>query len=239
MNTMNANRNIDALILGICLFAGLVIGGYLLSSGIVKLKSMDRSVSAKGLSERDVPADLAIWPIKFDVAADDLGTLVSAIEQKNKVVYDFLISRGFDAKDISISAPVIIDRQAQEYGDASRFSYRYAGSSTLSVYTTNVALVRTSTRKLVELGKMGVSVAGDNQAEFLYTGLNRIKPAMIEEATNNARVVAEKFANDSKSRLGKIRSASQGQFSIEPRDSNTPHIKKVRVVSTLEYYLVD
>ncbi|MBM3163655.1 MAG: SIMPL domain-containing protein [Chlorobi bacterium] len=239
---MDTKRTAEAFILGAFLFAGLVVAGFLVSSGFVKLKALERSVSVKGLSEREVAADIAIWPIKFEVAADDLGVLVGAIEEKNRVVYNFLVSSGFDAKDISISAPAVIDRQTQGYGDANRFTFRYAGSSTVSVYTGNVALVRKTIRKLVDLGKLGVAVSGENydvKTEFLYTGLNRLKPAMIEEATNNARAVAEKFASDSKSRLGKIKSASQGQFTIEDRDSNTPHIKKVRVVSTLEYYLTD
>ncbi len=239
---MDTKRTSEAFILGAFLCAGLVLAGYLVSSGFVTLKALERSVSVKGLSEKEVPADIAIWPIKFEVAADDLGALVSGIEEKNRVVYDFLISSGFDAKDISVSAPAIIDRQAQGYGDANRFTFRYAGSSTVSVYTGNVALVRKTIRKLVDLGKLGVAVSGENydaKTEFLYTGLNRMKPSMIEEATNNARAVAEKFASDSKSRLGKIKSASQGQFTIEDRDSNTPHIKKIRVVSTLEYYLTD
>jgi hypothetical protein len=239
---MNTKRTSEAFILGAFLCAGLVLAGYLVSSGFVTLKALERSVSVKGLSEKEVPADIAIWPIKFEVAADDLGALVSGIEEKNRVVYDFLISSGFDAKDISVSAPAIIDRQAQGYGDANRFTFRYAGSSTVSVYTGNVALVRRTIRKLVDLGKLGVAVSGENydaKTEFIYTGLNRLKPSMIEEATNNARAVAEKFASDSKSRLGKIKSASQGQFTIEDRDSNTPHIKKIRVVSTLEYYLTD
>ena len=95
---------------------------------------------------------------------------------------------------------------------------------------------------LLELGKQGIAFTGDpyqNQVEYLFTRLNGIKPEMIEEATRNAREVAQKFAEDSRSRLGKIRRASQGQFSIEPRDTNNPHIKKVRVVSTVEYYLSD
>jgi hypothetical protein len=96
--------------------------------------------------------------------------------------------------------------------------------------------------KLVELGKQGIAISGENyesKTVFLFTKLNDIKPVMIEEATKNARTVAEKFAQDSKSKLGRIRSASQGQFSIDDRDSNTPFIKKVRVVSTIQYYLSD
>ncbi|ABL66159.1 SIMPL domain-containing protein [Chlorobium phaeobacteroides] len=239
---MNNKRNTEAFILGALLCAGLVIMGYLLSAGITKFKALERTVSVKGLSEREAPADIAIWPIKFEVAADDLSSLVTAIEEKNKVVLDFLAANGFTARDISVSAPAIIDRQAQGYGDANRFTFRYAGSSTVSVYTRDVERVRSTVRKMVDLGKMGVAVSGESyeaKTEFIFSGLNALKPVMIEEATNNARAVAEKFASDSKSRLGKIKSASQGQFTIENRDSNTPYIKKVRVVSTLEYYLAD
>lgn len=239
---MNSKRTTEAFILGALLFLGMAAMGFQLSSAITRFKSLDRTVVVKGLSERDVQADIAIWPIKFDVADNDLGTLVSTIEEKNVIVLNFLQAQGFDPNDISVSAPSIIDRQAQGYGDASRFSYRYAGSSTVSVYTRNVDLVTKTIRKLVELGKMGVAVSGENyesKTEYLFTKLNNIKPAMIEEATTNARSVAQKFASDSKSRLGKIKTASQGQFTIENRDSNTPYIKKVRVVSTLEYYLSD
>ncbi|TLU88329.1 MAG: SIMPL domain-containing protein [Chlorobium sp.] len=239
---MNTKRTQEAFILGSLLCLGLVVMGFLLSQSITRFKALERIVSVKGLSERDVPADVAIWPIKFEVAADDLRSVVSSIEQKNAVVLGFLNKNGFDSKDISVSAPAIIDRQAQGYGEGNRFSLRYAGSSTISVYTRNVELVRQTIKKLVELGKMGVAISGENydaKMEFLFTGLNSLKPVMIEEATNNARTVAQKFATDSKSRLGKIKSATQGQFTIENRDSNTPYIKKVRVVSTLEYYLSD
>ncbi len=239
---MEGKRTKEAFILGSLLCLGLVVMGFFLSQSIARFKALERTVSVKGLSERDVPSDIAIWPIKFEVASDDLQTLVSSIEEKNAVVLEFLRKNGFDTNDISVSAPSITDRQAQSFGEGNRFSMRYAGSSTISVYTKNVDLVRASIKKLVDLGKMGVAISGqnyDSKTEFLFTGLNSLKPAMIEEATNNARMVAQKFATDSKSRLGKIKSATQGQFTIEDRDSNTPYIKKVRVVSTLEYYLSD
>ncbi|NTU96541.1 MAG: SIMPL domain-containing protein [Chlorobiaceae bacterium] len=239
---MENRRTHEAFILGAFLCVGLVVTGFLLSQSLARFKALERTVSVKGLSERDVAADIAIWPIKFEVAADDLQSLVTSIEEKNAVVLGFLQKNGFDQKDISVSAPSITDRQAQSFGEGNRFSMRYAGSSTISVYTKNVDLVRATIRKLVDLGKMGIAISGqnyDSKTEFLFTGLNGLKPGMIEEATNNARMVAQKFAADSKSRLGKIKSATQGQFTIDDRDSNTPYIKKVRVVSTLEYYLSD
>jgi hypothetical protein len=112
----------------------------------------------------------------------------------------------------------------------------------VTVYSAQVGTVRAAMGGLLELGKEGVAFTGDayqNPVEYLFTRLNEVKPEMIEESTRNAREVASKFAEDSDSQLGKIRRASQGQFSIEPRDTNNPHIKKIRVVSTVEYYLSD
>jgi len=237
------NKNVNqAFVLGVLICIGLIFLGFFISNGIVKIKASERRVEVKGLSEQEVPANIAIWPIKFKEADNDLNKLYSTIQQKNTIIIDFLRRHDFQDKEISLSAPAILDRQAQEYEGANRGNFRYTGSSTITVYTENVDLVRKTMEKLFELGKQGIAITGEDyqsKTVFLYTKLNEIKPAMIEEATQNARAVAEKFAQDSKSRLGRIRSASQGQFSIDDRDSNTPYIKKVRVVSTLEYYLSD
>ncbi|MBS0311568.1 MAG: SIMPL domain-containing protein, partial [Proteobacteria bacterium] len=155
----------------------------------------------------------------------------------------FLQASGFKPDEISVSAPSITDRQAQDYGNAQLAErLRYSGKSTLTVYTRQVDRVREAMARLGELGKQGIALSPENyenRTQFLFTGLNALKPAMIEEATKNARISAEKFAKDSDSRLGKIRRANQGQFSIEDRDASTPYIKKVRVVSSVEYRLID
>lgn len=239
---MEGKRNSEAFILGVFLCAGLVILGYLLASSFVRFKELNRTVLVKGLSEREVEANIAIWPIKFSEADNDLGGLFSTVEQKTKLVADFLKKYGFTDEEISVSAPAIFDRQAQGYMDADKLKFRYTANATITVYTKKVNAVRETMKKLVELGKQGVAIAGqdyETKTEFIFTRLNDIKPEMIEEATKKAREVAEKFAQDSNSKLGKIKKARQGQFSINDRDSNTPHIKKVRVVSTLEYYLSD
>lgn len=239
---MKEKRVIEALLLGFLLCTGMIAGAWLLADGLTRFKALERTVTVKGLAERDVAADVAIWPVRFDVAGDDLGMLVSTLQAQNAEVVDFLVSNGFGKQEISVSPPSVTDRQAQGFGDANRYRFRYAGNSTVSVYTDKIELVRQARAKLGDLGARGIAVSGENyqaQTEYLYTGLNGIKPAMIEEATRNARAVAEKFAADSGSRLGKIKRASQGQFSIVDRDSNTPYMKKVRVVSTLEYYLAD
>jgi hypothetical protein len=237
------NKDIRApFVLGAFICIGLALLGFLIAGSVTKFKALNRTVGVKGLSEREVPANIAIWPIKFREADNDLNNLFSTIQRKNAIIIEFLKRHGFKENEIFTAAPAVMDKQAQEYAESDKSKYRYSGSSTISVYTENVDLVRNTMQKLVELGKVGIAISGEtyeSKTQFIFTKLNDIKPGMIEEATKNAREVAEKFAQDSKSTLGKIKSASQGQFSIEDRDSNTPYIKKVRVVSTVEYYLTD
>ncbi len=239
---MNDRKIAEAFVLGVFLCTGLIVLGYLTSSAIIKIKTLERTVTVKGLSEKEVPADVAIWPIKFNEVSNDLGELFSSIQSKNSLVVDFLMQSGVGNEEISASVPAIVDRHAQGYSDAAGPQFRYSGGSTITVYTPNVDLVRGTMNRLVDLGKRGVALVGqdyETKTEFLFTKLNDIKPSMIEEATRNAREVAEKFAKDSSSKLGKIKKAGQGQFSISDRDSNTPYIKNVRVVVTVEYYLSD
>ncbi len=225
--------------------AAVVIGGAILSfsifSSVKYFKSYDRVVSVKGLAERDVPANRVIWPIAFKEIGNDLASLYSSINSKNKIIKDYLIASGLDETEISVSAPQIIDMSAERY-QSQPAAYRYNITSVLTVTSEKVELVRGLISSQSDLLQKGVALStGDYQfvTQFVYTKLNEIKPAMIEEATKNAREAAEKFAKDSQSRLGKIKSASQGQFSISDRDANSPHIKVVRVVSTVEYLLRD
>jgi hypothetical protein len=236
---MGNNRLAAALVLAL----GMVAAAWLLADGIVKFKQFERSVEVKGLAEREVPADTAIWPVAFSEAGSDLTRLYQSLQGKNAIIIDFLRAQGFKPEEISVSAPSITDRQAQDYGSADLANrLRYSGKSVVTVYTRQVAAVRKAMPKLAVLGEQGIALnTGDyeNRPGFLFTGLNTLKPAMIEEATRNARQAAEKFAKDSDSTLGKIKHASQGQFSIEDRDGSTAHIKKVRVVSTVDYFLAD
>ena len=239
---MNERNIISAVLLGTLLCVGLATMGLLLSEGIIKFRDMERVVSVKGLSERDMPADVAIWPIRFSEVSNDLSELYGSLESKNDKVNNFLRQQGFKVDEISVSVPAIQDRQVQGFSEEQVRNGRYAGTSTLTVYSNDIEMVRKAMSNLAQLGQNGIAISGqdyDVKTQFLFTKLNDIKPAMIEEATRNAREVAEKFAHDSGSKLGKIKRASQGQFSIDDRDSNTPYIKKVRIVSTVEYYLVD
>jgi len=239
---MNQTNRANALILGLSVFLGLTALGYLLGKAAIDFKEYERSVTVKGLSERELPADVVIWPIVFTESGNDLGALYNSIEAAKKNIEEFLVSKGITAAEISHSLPSIIDKSAQQYGNSQKAEFRYAAIQTVTVYSSNVSTVRQAMNELSELGKRGIAFTGEgyqNQTEYLFTDLNKIKPEMIQETTTKAREVALKFAEDSNSKLGKIKKASQGQFSIEPRDKNNPHIKKIRVVSTVEYYLSD
>lgn len=233
----------NRLAAAVALALGMVAAAWLLADGLVRFKQFERSVEVKGLAEREVPADTAIWPIAFSEAGSDLPALYQTLQDKNAVIIDFLKAQGFKPEEITVSAPSINDRQAQDYGSADLASrVRYSGKSVITVYTRQVDAVRRAMPELVVLGGKGIALnTGDyeNRPRFVFTGLNALKPAMIEEATRNARQAAEKFAKDSDSTLGKIKRASQGQFSIEDRDPSTAHLKKVRVVSTVDYFLAD
>lgn len=232
----------NSLILGVFIFLGLSSLGYLLANAAIKFKEYERTVTVKGLSEREFGADIVIWPIQFTAAGNDLEELYDAIDRNTQNISDFLAGKGIDKKEISFATPSITDKSAQQYGSQAKAEFRYTAVQTVTVYSKNIDSVRAVMGELSELGKKGIVFSGGNyqsQTEYLFTRLNDIKPGMIEEATRKAREVAEKFASDSKSTLGKIRKATQGQFSINARDKNNPHIKKVRVVSTVEYYLSD
>ena len=231
----------SSIALGLCLFTGLVLLGWQVGDAAVRVKSMERTVVVKGLSEKEVPANLVIWPITFLEANNDLNQLFESIQSKNNLVIEFLLEHGLDQNEITLSPPSVTDLYAQNYGN-SNTKYRYTGTSTITVYSPDVDIVRKSMSSTIELGKRGIAISGQNyhnQTKYVFNNLNQLKPSMVEEATKNARLVAEKFAADSESSLGKIKSARQGQFSIQDRDSTTPHIKKIRVVSTVEYYLSD
>lgn len=239
---MQTNGRLSAFILGAFLFAGLAALGYLLGKAAIEFKEYERTVTVKGLSEREFEADIVIWPIQFTEAGNELEALYGSVEASTQKIRDFLSGNGINPDEITFSSPSITDKSAQQYGDNSRAEFRYTTIQTVTVYSKNIAAVRAVMGKLSELGKQGIVFTGDNyqsQTEYLFTRLNEVKPEMIEEATRQAREVAEKFAADSQSTLGKIKNASQGQFSINDRDKNNPHIKTVRVVSTVEYYLSD
>ncbi|WP_413490686.1 SIMPL domain-containing protein [Shewanella baltica] len=238
---MEKNNILPALLLGGFLCAGLVYVGQTASTALLQMKAMERTVTVKGLAEKEVKANVAIWPINFTEVDNNLPKLYETVQQKTDRVVAFLKEQGFSDSEITISLPSIEDRQAQGYVDPN-VRYRYSAKVNLSVYTPQIDLMLNTRKQMISLVKEGIAIANqeyDNRTEFLFTDLNSVKPVMVQEATQNAREVAEKFAKDSDSRLGKIKTASQGQFTISDRDSSTPYIKQIRIVSTLTYYLND
>ncbi len=228
---------IEALIIAIA----LVIMGLLLKHGIDGFSGRDRTVNVKGLSEMEVPADKVTWPLVYKEIGNNLQDLYVRINRNNKTLVDYLISNGISEEEIGINAPEIIDMSAERYSTTPA-PYRYNVTSVITVSSTKVDLVRKLIADQGELLKQGIAITGGEyryNTVYSFTGLNDIKPQMIEEATRNARAAAMKFAQDSGSKLGKIKNASQGQFTISDRDENTPYIKNVRVVSTVNYYLKD
>lgn len=233
---MKVNEKIWAAVI---VAVGIVGMGFALRSGIVTFKDMDRKVSVKGLSEREVMADKVTWSLMYKELGNNPSEMYNLLEQKNSKVIAFLKSSGIKSENISVNPPVVTDRQADNYGNEI-MNYRYKATSVITVISNEVEKVRELLGKQSELMKQGIALVSneyDNNVVYEFTGLNKIKPEMIEEATKNARATAKKFADDSDCSIGEIRSAQQGQFSIENRDANSPFIKKIRVVSTIEYSL--
>ena len=238
---METKQGSQLALAGLFIGIGLVILGLFIKNGIENFKEMDRVVAVKGLSEKEVKADRAIWPLMYKEIGDNLLDINSKITEKNDAIIKFLKSNGVLADEITVSAPEVIDMQAERYSN-NQAQYRYNVTSVITVTSSKIDLIRKLMENQSELIKKGIALTAEDykyQKQFLFTGLNKIKPEMIEEATKNARTSALKFAQDSESKLGKIRNADQGQFSINDRDANTPYIKSVRVVTTIFYYLED
>ena len=225
--------------LGCCLMIGLVVGALLLGNAIRASRADDRVVSVKGLCEREVKADKVICPFAYKEGGDNLQQLYRTIEEKNGVIIEFLKDAGISEEEITIAAPKVVDTRTEWSGSQNR--YAYIVTSVVTVCTDKVDEIIALQSRQGELLQRGIATAAswEYQTVYSFTKLNEIKPAMIETATKNARGTAEKFAADSDSKLGKIKRATQGQFTITDRDSNTPYMKNVRVVTSVDYYLKD
>ena len=224
---------------GLSVMVGLIVIGIMIPVAVNEYRSFDRTVNVKGLCEKEVEADKVIWPITYKVMSNDVQSVYDMTDKNNALVLEFLKSGGLSDEEITVSVPAISDKLANEYGDNNR-AFRYIATNVVTVCTDKVDAVLSLLSRQSELLRKGVVISGnswENPLEFKYEALNALKPSMVEEATRNAREVSQKFASDSGSRLGKIKTASQGVFSIENRDSNTPNIKKVRVVTSVTYYL--
>ena len=220
---------------------GIIALGFCVKAGLNSLAGKDRKVVVKGLAEREVEADKVTWPILSKEIGNDLPELYKSINATVGTIKQFLLDNGIKPTEISVNAPVVIDLNADRYSD-NRQPYRYNVTSIITVTSNNVKLVRSIIARQGELLKKGVAIVDggyENPVKYEFVSFNAMKPAMMQEAIENAELTATQFAKNSNSRLDKIMNADQGQFSIENRDSNTPYIKKVRVVTTVTYSLKD
>ena len=216
--------------------AGIFFLGVFIKSGIDNMAFRDRQVTVKGLAEREVEANRVTWPIQFSVAGNDLLSLYDQVTRYNEKIVTFLTTNGIDKNEISINPPDTYNATTNQYSSGN-FKYNYSLTCNVTVTTSKVAKVRELLDRQAELLKEGIPYS-NSYINYEYTALNDIKPTMIAEATKNARDAAARFAEDSGSKVGKMKTASQGQFSIEDQ-SAPPFLKKVRVVTTIVYYLED
>lgn len=231
------NRIKEAAVIAI----GIIVLGLCVKSGLDGFSDRSRKVTVKGLSEREVEADKVTWPILTKELGNDLPSLYKNINATTAKVKAFLKQNGVKDSEISVNAPVVIDLNADQYNTVKR-NYRYNITSTVTVTSRNVKLVRSIIARQGELLKQGVAVVDGgygNGVVYEYVSFQQIKPKMMQEAIKNAELTARQFADNSDSEIGKILEAGQGQFSIENRDDNTPYIKKLRVVTTVTYSLKD
>jgi hypothetical protein len=238
---MNGSRSVAAAaVLGLSLVIGFAAGGHLMGLAVGKLRSADRYVTVKGFAEREVEANQAIWPIVYNAVGNDLARVQADLDAAAGAIRAFLAERGFEAAEATSSAPRVTDFEAQ-WTSGERPVNRYMAEATVTLRSNDVAGVKRAMQDSAELVKRGVAVLRSYEYNplFLYTELNAIKPEMIAEATVDARRAAEQFAKDSGSRVGAIRNAQQGYFQIEDRDAHSPEYKKIRVVTTIEYFLED
>ena len=234
----------STIITGALIAGGLALGGFFPGYYFYKTNFDMRTVKVKGLAEKDVKADLAVWNIRFQSADNVLTVAKKDIEAQEKTINDFLKNAGFSNDEIIIQGLNMQDAYADSYRDRNSIPARYTLNQTLTVRTNKVDLVSSTYPQIGDLVSKGVTFNSyGNGVSYLFTELNSIKPKMLKEATQNARQAADEFAHNSNSKVGKIRSANQGVFSLLAREeipdqSEREQVnKKVRVVSTVEYYL--
>ena len=229
--------NYIPVISALLIAAGIFFMGLFIKAGIDNMAFRDRQVPVKGLAEREVQANHVTWPIQYSVAGDDLMSLYDQVTQNNGKIIKFLTDNGIAKDEISVKPPDTYNATTNQYSSGN-FRYNYSLTCTITVSTDKVAQVRQLLNRQSELLKEGIPYS-NSYINYEYTALNTIKPEMIAQATKNAREAAAQFAQDSGSKVGKMKTATQGSLSIDDTSSSTPFVKKVRVVTTIVYYLED
>jgi hypothetical protein len=237
---VSGERSWLLLAAALLLALGVAAAGGFVGRGLFEARATERTVTVKGLAEREVDADLAFWPISFTATANDLAAAQARIDRDAERIRAFLRERGFEDAEVEAGPPLVTDRMA-EGGYRDQGLERYVVRGVLTVRSPKIGKVRAASGDTARLVADGVVLVRDYEVrtQYLFTKLEAIKPEMIAEATGDARRAAEQFARDSGSRVGAIRTAQQGYFSIEDRDAFSPDKKRVRVVTTVQYLLED
>jgi uncharacterized protein len=240
---------VSRTVAAICLALGLALAGWFVGHGFERGRAADRYVTVKGLSEREVGADVALWNLRTTAADNSLEKAQGRIQSSIEAIRGFLEKRGVPAGDTRLTGLEVTDALANPWRQGGPVDFRYVVTQGILVRSDHPDVLFEASQHVGDLVQAGVVLAGGGGPgggpTFLFTKLNDLKPAMIAEATASARAAAEKFAKDSGSTLGGIRQANQGVFVILPRDQipgaqeESQMQKTVRVVTTVEYYLKD
>jgi uncharacterized protein len=243
-----------AVILGLLVGAGTGLGGYFVGQGFFQGRRAERYVSVKGLAERYVKADLAVWTLSFSATGSDISAVSTASEREGDLVRTFIGKSGFTDYEIEPLPTRVNDQFANLMGPPNvEAARRYVITAGFEIRTTKVDAVRAASQLTGELIRQGVVLdgrpieSGAANPAYLFTRLSDLRPAMLAQAAKSARVQAQQFATESSSHLGAIRRASEGIFQVMSRDDETPNPseepasieKKLRLVSTIDYYLVE
>ena len=234
--------NRSLLIGAIILALGIIVGGYLMGDGIRRARMADRSVTVRGLAERNVTADLATWTIAYSEQGTELGPVQASVDEKRKAVRAFMQRSGFAEKDLSDTGASV-----SQFYDNNRGQNSVTVRQKIQLRTNDVMKARAAFARQADLIRGGVALEEGSGMVYSFTRLNQVKPQMIADATRNARQGAEQFARDSGTDVGGIRQATQGYFSIGARDGDVDGeggsgagdspFQKVRVVTTVDFYL--
>ena len=230
-------KDLKTIILSVSV--SVIASAVILSVGLSNIARADKTVSVRGLAEREVDADLAVWPLTFSLGSNDLSELQKDILAKTEIVKNYLAEYELSGDDFTVQSPSITDNSMNPYMDKNQVRYTYIAETVVLVRSSKVEQVKKAQGDSLKLMSDGIAVSKDYKSKisFEFTKLNDIKPQMIAEATKNARTAAEQFARDSESKVGKIKRASQGLFSIEDAAADLSERKIIRVVTTVEYLL--
>ena len=230
-------KDLKTIILSVSV--SVIASAVILSVGLSNIARADKTVSVRGLAEREVDADLAVWPLTFSLGSNDLSELQKDILAKTEIVKNYLAEYELSGNDFTVQSPSITDNSMNPYMDKNQVRYTYIAETVVLVRSSKVEQVKKAQSDSLKLMSDGIAVSKDYKSKisFEFTKLNDIKPQMIAEATKNARTAAEQFARDSGSKVGKIKRASQGLFSIEDAAADLSERKTIRVVTTVEYLL--